>query len=259
MKCKRCNSEIKKGELFCSNCGASIEEDKEKENTHVIKLDGLKDDDVKIDNDKDPFFQPGLEQKNSSGKGFLIFIIIVLFMGIGYLLYDNNYFNLKKKKTSVPTSNEVVLKSISYNNLLIDVKDNDNVSYKAEKIYLNNNSFDAVIYECEDDFDDIIKNIDEITLKEEEIGITLDSHKTLSDNTYIYEMIGNYKNNKHIIYLLKISNKTLVFEFSINTGTNYDDVYKDILAIVKSTKLNNKGINDNFAYPELNLNPIGSQ
>lgn len=252
MKCERCNNEIKKGELFCSNCGASIDFDKE--NTNVIKLDGLKDEDTNIDNDKDPFFQPGLEQKNSSGKGFLIFIIIILLIGIGYLIYDNDYFDLKKK--TPPVTSSVSSKSISYNNLLIDIKSNDSISYKADKIYLNNNSFDAVIYECEDDFDDIIKNIDEITLKEEEIGITLDSHQTLSDNSNIYEMIGNYKNNKHMIYLLKISNKTIVFEFSINTN---DDIANDILTIVKSTRLNNEGIKDNFAYPELNLNPIGSQ
>lgn len=261
MKCQRCNNEIEKGELFCSNCGAKIEENtkEQEENTHVIKLDGLKDNNIDNDNDKDkdPFYQPGLEAKQGGPNGFLIFLIILLLGGIGYLLYDNNYFNIKGTNTGKPSDDKVItnnVTTVSYNNLLIDLDNSYSISYKDDKVYLNSQEISGVIYEIEDKYQDIVANIGEIITKISEPGFQVSSNNQLPTNSNIYEIIGTYNNENHIIYVLNISNKTLVLEFNCN-----NDKKDSAIKIVESTRINSAGVKDNFIYPELNLNPTGSQ
>ena len=94
MKCERCNTNIKKGELFCSNCGVKVKAN-DINNTKTIQIEKIpKDKDIK-DDVKDLFYQPGMEKGTTNPVNvFLILLVIILIGSIVYLIYFDTFIKI---------------------------------------------------------------------------------------------------------------------------------------------------------------------
>lgn len=252
MKCERCNSLVKKGEVFCNNCGARIK--KNVDNT--MNIDVLKNKNEKEDDDI--FYQKGLEKRGSLLNVLLVILVLLLSAGIIYLMF----FDKKEEGTNNigDSQNKTPLyKDIYYNNYQLSVLANTIVKYNEDKIMISNDNYSGSIYTDSLSYEKIISNIDEIVLKWEEFGIKTTSLKYIENNTY--EITGTY-NNKYLVFLLKnMDGVTLISYFQFNSSNLYDDNKEEILNISKSIKLSNSNtsIENSYIYPEFNLDPIGSQ
>lgn len=248
MKCERCGSTIKKGELYCNKCGAKV-----KENLHntidigVLKDKGKKDDD-------DIFYQKGLEKGTSPLTIFLIILVILLILGSGYLLYHD----YKNKNTEKPVNSSCKLgnKDIYFQKYQLTVKDTMLVNYSGDKLVLKDDHFNIGIYQVSDNYQDIIDNVNELLLKWEELGIKIDEKKEIDAN--IYELKGTYQNKNETFYILNITNNTIIVEVS-SEHNNSINQNEEILNIVKSIKLSDEVIPNKIINPSFNLDPIGSQ
>ena len=194
MKCERCGSPIKKGELYCQKCGAKIK-DELNDTINVSILKGNSN-----DND-DPFYNKNLETNNSLNI-FLVILVVVLLIALGLLLlyfYKNNNLATTKEK-------EEVIKDIYYDEYHLALDNNISILYSNDKLLLKSDNYELSIYTISDKYNDIVRNLDEIKLKWEELGLNIVSSEELKNN--LYEVICTYQNHEHIFYI-KNMDKTL--------------------------------------------------
>lgn len=250
MKCKRCNQKIAKGDIVCSNCGDKVR-DNDLDNTNTIEIDKVLKEDV-----KELFSQKDMEKKEGSVNWFLTFIIIVLTGFIIYLFLFDNTLIKRESKQVIDTNNNVV-NTVSYHNITFDIDNNIKVSYRDDKVVLFKEGIVISLYITDERLEDIISDINEIILKWNEQGLEISSNKEIDNN--IYELIGTYKYNDYLIYLVKLEDKTIVIESSFYTTDKFNSEKSTIENIINSIKTDNSVDNSIMMYPEFNLNPIGSQ
>lgn len=247
MKCERCNNEIKEGELFCSNCGAKVE----MESTTKIDIRALKDENTG-EEDKDIFNQKDLEKKSSSVNGFLIFLIILLIAGGVYLIFFDNAII---KRETIAEEKDTTRK-VNYGEVSLILDEQIDTSYQDNKLFLHKEGINASFYKIEEEYQDIIKDARELTLKWNEQGLKIDEHK---ESDSIYEFLGTYKYNNFAIFITSYQNETFVLEVSFSTVDIYNQEKDSVKGILKTIQSSSVSSNDILLYPEFNLNPLGSQ
>lgn len=251
MKCKRCNLEIKKGELFCSNCGAKVVDDVE--HTTSVDLESI-DNEKNIKEDvKDLFYKEETEKRTNGLNVFLIILIFLLIGGIIYLVFFDNY--IIKRNNAVFKADDNYDYTVYYNDISFILPRDMKIQYKDNRVYINKEGLKASLYMVDEDYDRVLENINEMILKWNELGLKINEHK--EDNT-IYELLGTYQYNNYALYFTKLEDKIVVLETSFDTVDIYEQEKNNIKQIL-NTIAKKESYLDIFMYPEFNLDPLGSQ
>lgn len=207
MYCKNCGNTIKEGASFCTQCGMQLEPDK----SNLIES---KTEEASVSNNKDKYKGTETPKKNNHKivRIFLIFILIIVSAGSGYML--RGY--VQPNKTDPIISDADFTKYPDY-----DKQKNDTGVVLSELVTaLKQNDINKVAQyikpEIRDDFISIInENKDKISQLADAIANS--RMKFLSTDTYVYVRVAEYtytlEGNEYILQFEKQGDKWLISGF----------------------------------------------